>query len=124
MLRIRSLLAAAFTFVTIACASAPGAGAGGGGAGKGPITAEEVVTANVPNAYEAVSRLRLSWLRDRATGATPLVYLGTQRQVEGVGALRSIRAGEIGEIQFVARDAAVARWGLEAQGGAIVVVPK
>ena len=122
MSRFRSLLAMLLMTGALACASTPGAGAGG--ARTEPITAEELAAANVPNAYEAVSRLRQTWFRDRATGAPPVVYLANQRQQGGVGALRGISAREIAEIQYIPNREAVARWGLEAQGGAIIVVLK
>jgi hypothetical protein len=120
MLRLRSLLAIVFVLALSACASAGGGGAGG--AGKGPITAEEIATANVPTAYEAVNRLRNAWFRDRVTGEAPLVYLDSRRQLNGVSSLRDVRAHEIAEIQFVPGNEAVNRWGLEAKSGAIVVL--
>ena len=120
MLRIPALFAVLFASATLACASTQGGGSAR--SAKGPITAEEISTANVPSAYEAVNRLRNVWLRDRATGEAPLVYLDSRRQMNGIGALRDIRAHEIAEIQFVPSNEAVSRWGLEAKAGAIVVL--
>ena len=123
MLRIRTLFTLLLTAAVLAaCASTPGGGSSR--TAKGPITAEEIATANVPSAYEAVNRLRNVWLRDRATGEAPLVYLDSRRQMNGIGALRDIRAHEIAEIQFVPGSEAVSRWGLEAKAGAIVVLLK
>ena len=121
MTRLRLFLSALVASVLLACASAPGAGTTNV---AGPITAEEIATANVPNAYEAVSRLRNAWFRDRSgggAGQAPLVFFGETRQINGVADLRNIRAQEITEIRFIRGADAVGRWGMEGRGGAIMV---
>lgn len=123
MSRFRFLLSALLASVLLACASAPG---GGSASTSGPITAEEIASANVPNAYEAVSRLRNAWFRDRSGGGAvtpaPLVFVGETRQINGVSDLRNFRAQEIAEIRFVRGAEAVNRWGMDGRGGAIFVV--
>ena len=122
MTRFRLLLSTLFASVLLACASASGAGTTNA---AGPITAEEIASANVPNAYEAVSRLRNAWFRDRSGGGAvtpaPLVFLGETRQINGLADLRNIRAQEITEIRFIRGADAVGRGGMEGRGGAIVV---
>ena len=123
MPRLRLLASSLLASVLLACASAPGAGSTNA---TGPITAEEIAAANVPNAYEAVSRLRNAWFRDRSGGGSetraPLVFVGETRQINGVDDLRNFRAQEIAEIRFVRGADAVSRWGMDGRGGAIFVV--
>src|SRR5438105_1124679 len=66
------------------------------------ITAEEVMRANVPTAYEAVDRLHRQWFRSlqgEASGS-PAVYVNNQKQDEGLEALKQIPSAEISSIDY------------------------
>jgi hypothetical protein len=85
------------------------------------ITAAEIAEANLPNAYELVSRLRRPWLRrDALTGGEVVVYMDEQN-VGGVEKLRDIPAVEVAELQYLPNDAAVRRWGAAITGSVIIV---
>jgi hypothetical protein len=85
------------------------------------ITAAEIAEANLPNAYELVSRLRRPWLRrDALTGGEVVVYMDEQN-LGGVEKLRDIPAVEVAELQYLPNDAAVRRWGAAITGSVIIV---
>ena len=87
------------------------------------ITAQEIADANMPTAYDVVEKLRRQWLRRSGMGADVLVYQDEQ-QVGGAGALRDMPATTVAELQFVAYEDAVRRWGAGIKGAVIVVIPR
>ena len=111
------------------CASSAGSGAADASAdAKGSadspfvITASEIQEANMPNAYELVSRLRRPWLRqDKITGREVRVYM-EQRDIGGAEALRNIPAADVAELRFYDSDAAMKRWGQTVESSVIEVV--
>lgn len=115
-----------------ACASAGGDGASlstvsgqgaeAASADANRITAAEIAAADLPNAYELVSRLRRPWLRrDPRTGAAVAVYMDDQR-IGAASKLREIPAVDVAELHFLPYDDAVRRWGTAVEGSVIVVV--
>lgn len=129
------IIVMALVAFTTACASAGGQKAGTAGVQSGSptstgaaevdpnrITAAEITNADLPNAYELVSRLRRPWLRrDPRTGNAVSVYMDEQN-IGGASKLREIPAVEVGELQFVPYDDAVKRWGSAVKGSVIVVI--
>ncbi|HLU25623.1 MAG TPA: hypothetical protein VKZ58_07945 [Longimicrobiales bacterium] len=114
----------------VACAGASGArggptaasGAAAERADRNRLTRAEIEAANLPNAYELVSRLRRPWLRrDPQTGAEVAVYMDDQR-LGDAEKLRDIPSVEVGELLFLSYDDAVRRYGAAVQGSVIVVV--
>lgn len=130
---------------TAAASPAPATGTAATASGTAPrtnrkgsstlITADELAAANVTNAFEAIQRLRPTWLRGR--GAT------SGRQVEGsenpntlpslyvdnspygdVSQLGNLNIANIAQIQFLSATEATTRWGTNNTGGAILVVTK
>ena len=131
MLRL-SLVVLSFAVVLGACASAGGSGSVGesaaspgavaGKADQNRLTLAEIEAADLPNAYELVSRLRRPWLRrDARTGAAVVVYMDEQN-LGPASKLREIPAVDVAELQFLPYDEAVRRWGAGGQGSVIVVV--
>lgn len=114
------MLTAIFLIVT-GCASA-GTGSGTS-ATPTQITAAEIEAANVSTAYDAVDRLARRWFRDLSGGASGSVgvYLDTNERLGGASALRDIPARNVALLRYFRSGDAVARFGAEASGGAIIV---
>lgn len=94
------------------------------------ITREEIVASQAANAYEAVSRLRPTFLQSRGqttiTGSDtgyPKVYLD-HMPFGDITSLRSIDASGIHEIRYYDGPAASARFGLGNVSGAIEVLSR
>ena len=131
MHRFRILGASVLALVVFlaGCASSGGSGAADASAdakrsADSPfvITASEIQEANLPNAYELVSRLRRPWLRqDKITGREVRVYM-EQRDIGGAEALRNIPAADVAELRFFDSDAAMKRWGQTVESSIIEVI--
>lgn len=100
-----------------------------GGGQADLITRDDIVIRGLvsENAYEIVQRLRPRWLRPRGgpsfsnpAAGLAVVYLNGSRYGEPE-ILRQIRAHEINTIQFLGGPAATTRFGLNHDGGAILV---
>lgn len=108
-----------------ACASA---GAGGGTAGsRNIITAEEIAEISVTTAYEAIQRLRPTFLRARGVNSFanpdpgfPIVYVNGIRTGE-LEVLHQIQAQTVLDIEYLSASEATQRFGTGNSGGAIVV---
>jgi hypothetical protein len=108
------------------------AGTGTAGVRRNPnlITAEEIATLNVANAYEAVERLRPNFLRSRGrttlTGAAngyPNVYLNRQRY-GSIQSLRNIIASTVREIRYYSAGDAGTQFGMDNANGVVEVTLK
>jgi hypothetical protein len=91
------------------------------------LTKEEIASAHVNNAYEAINALRPSFLRYRGqttiTGSDtgyPRVYLDRQSYGD-VASLRNLEVGNIRSIRFYNAAEAATRFGLGNASGAIEV---
>jgi len=110
-----------FSFFLAACATAGGSKASTSN-NQAPITAQEISTANLPDGYALVDRLRRTWFRnDAGTGAAVSVYMD-QQNLGGSSALRDIPTAQIAELRFLPSPEAIQQFGQDAKGGAIVVV--
>lgn len=102
------------------CASA----GGGSGAPRGSSThiiPEELATVSQLDLYTAVSRLRPQWLRPGTRGQLPEVLVDGTRQQGGADILRSMRANEVGELEYMSAADATTRYGTGFPAGAILV---
>jgi hypothetical protein len=107
------------------CASGGGGASGAQPARRGSsnrIVADELATVPSLDAYQAIERLRPTWLRQRS-GTPPVVVLDGNRQ-GGLEVLQSMRATEIQEMQYLDASDATTRFGTGFQGGAILVTSK
>ncbi len=129
---LRAPIAIVVAATMVACASS-GAGSAGTRVRHSPnvITAEELATVDVANAYQAVQRLRPQFLtasrgpteRGGAAGATDggiQVYLDDTHAGD-VRALTQIPVSGIKEIRFLTAIEATQRYGTGNSAGAIVV---
>lgn len=114
----------AFALLTAACASSGTPGAGADDAERNRLTTEQIEAANLPNAYELVSRLRRAWLRDDPLTARPVVVYMDDRELGGAERLREIPAVTVAELRYVTNEEAVMRWSAGVEGSVIVVVPR
>lgn len=86
------------------------------------LTADEIAASKRPTVYDAVDRLRPSWLRkDMLTGEEVVVYMDEQ-PLGGSDKLRDMPSVDVAELQYVPHSDAVHRWGSDIKGSVIVVV--
>jgi hypothetical protein len=120
-------------FVAVGCASPatkPGSASGTRTDSRGSanlITTEQIANAQAGSAYEVISRVQPSMLRQRraraglADEAAVVVYVDAVRY-GSVDALKSIPASSIEEIRYLSPIEATARYGQGHNGGVILVV--
>jgi hypothetical protein len=86
------------------------------------LSGEEIASVSVATAYDAVARLRPSYLRSHG-GERSVVYMNTH-VVGGVEALRDIPAYRVHEIRYLTPAEARSRLGAGHDGGVIIVVTR
>jgi len=87
------------------------------------ITAEEIATISVSDAWDVVDRLRPAFLKTHGTLTPPVVYLDGMPDGE-LEALHRIQPASIQSIQFLDPLQATQRYGRAAGGGALLVTTK
>ena len=128
-MRSSKLLLLATSFTLAACASASqGSDGSSSSADETTITADQIMQANVPTAFEAVDRLHRPWFLDQVLtpNDSATIYLSTNEKFgDGKpGSLRQLPAEDVSLIQYIKGTDAVMRFGQDAKGGAIVVTRK
>lgn len=106
------------------CASGSG---GGGGAPRGSstrIVADELATVSQLDLYGAIQRLRPAWLRPGTRGQLPEVIVDGSPQAGGAEGLRSFRAGDVGQVEYMSASDATTRYGTGYTAGAILVTTR
>lgn len=113
--------------IAMACASAGTAGSGTAH-NANVLTAQEIATTNVTNAFDAIQRLRPNFFRSH--GATsisggdnglPTVYLNRQRYGD-ISTLKNIEAGAVREIHYYSPAEAMSRFSVGNPSGVIEVI--
>lgn len=132
------LLRASVSIVAIAAMAACASGGTSAGGAKpryaqNVITADELATVDVTDAYQAIQRLRPQFLSNSrgptvmgtrpGTGDGVQVYLNAQR-LGDLSSLAQIPKGDIKEIRFLTASEASSRFGTGNTAGAIVVTRK
>jgi hypothetical protein len=117
----------AFAFLAITLTGCAGGG-GSGGASEAPrrgsstrIVADELAGVAELDLYTAVNRLRPTWLRPQSRGTLPVIIVDGTPQAGGVDSLRSMRASDVAELQYMSASDATTRYGTGYTAGAIVV---
>ena len=117
--------APALAMVLAACASS---GARTAPRERNVISAEEIATLTVMDAYEVVEKLRPEFLRARGVGSLrsrqpdlPVVYVDGVR-VGGLNELRRVPRTLLAEIGYLHAADATTRYGIDHVGGAILVL--
>jgi hypothetical protein len=95
------------------------------------VTAQELSVAGDVNLYQALERVRPTFLRPRIGGGTTgvqsttlTVFYDGMQMMEGLEHLREIAARNVQEVRFLEPQQANARFGGNHSGGAIVIVSK
>lgn len=128
--RARRLLgyasAVAVSVALCACATG-GSSSGGARSTRAPIEREEIGDRMGLDVYEIVRQLRPNWLQIRGQ-ATPTggvrriqVVVDGTLQPGGVEVLRTLRGSQVQEIRHLSGQDATTRYGLDVEGGVIVV---
>ena len=123
----RSLLALLVIFAT-ACSSAPGP-ATSAPADRNAITEAELTPFAGQPVRQAIQRLRPQFLRVRGPSTITnsaeaiVVYLGTTR-MGGISVLETIPSNTVKSVQYLSPSDATQRFGLDHNGGAIVLTPR
>jgi hypothetical protein len=112
--------------ITAACASSGGTGRTTGS--RDVLTRQQLMETSSSNAFEAIQRLRPTWLRTRGTsstrGSSEIVVFMDGVRVGEVDFLRSQRLDNVIEIRFVNARDATTRWGTGFSSGVIEVITR
>ena len=87
------------------------------------ITAEEISTVSVSDAFEVIQRLRPSYFATHGTLTPPVVYVDGMPFGE-IDSLRRVQPPSIDSIQYLDPLMATQRYGRAAGGGAILITTK
>lgn len=120
------LLLVPLVAVAAACASTPEpAEEGETSSSRNVITTAQLDGMATQSAYDVVRKLKPRWLQSRGPvsfrGRTNLLVVVDEGQFEGVGHLRSIRAGDVREIRYMDARRGMLKFGDQANGGVILV---
>lgn len=114
--------------VSMGCATATTTTRPAVGVGRDVITAAEIVSSHVTDAYQAVLQLRPEFLRHRGATAVPsltppsvIVYLD-DIEFGPAESLRNVPLGRVRTIRYLSPNEADLRWGRQHPSGAIHVV--
>jgi hypothetical protein len=124
--QLRRFFLIGVTLLAAACAAQSTTG----GVSRNLITAEELARAGDVNLYDAVSRLRPTFLRPRTPANTGVqtpeisVYYDGQLMPEGLNHLREVAAKNVQEVRYLEPQQANARFGVSNSSGALVVTTK
>ncbi len=111
------------TLLAASCASGGGSGESGPRRDRNLITSEELTeVSEVDTAFDAIRRLRPSWLRGRGTSSVRVFIDGVQAGSAGV--LRDYRVDVIRECRFISPADATLRFGTGYGGGVIEVLTR
>lgn len=119
-----------FAFAALALTLAGCAGGGGGtaaGARRGSstrIVADDLSSVAEMDLFGAISRLRPTWLRPQSRGTLPVIVVDGTPQAGGVDALRTMRAADVDEVQYMSASDATTRYGTGYTAGAIIITTR
>jgi len=118
------------TVVTVVSAAALIVACAPGGQSGGPpssarnvVTAEELEASAATNLYDAIRRLRPTWLRSRSGSGSPVVFVDGIR-AGGLNRLEGIYLQAVQEVRYVSPADATLRWGTGYPNGAIDVITR
>ncbi|HEX6367927.1 MAG TPA: hypothetical protein VF006_03270 [Longimicrobium sp.] len=117
----RMLVAALVMTALAACGPAGGAAPG---RNARTITEEEIQESPATNLFDAVQRMRPSWLAPKYQGATrgyPAIFVGSQRYGE-IDSLRTVELSNVLEVHYFDPIAAASRFGRNVPFGVIQIV--
>jgi hypothetical protein len=124
-MRIHTPLIFCVAFTVAGCASAPQSVGAASDSDATRITAEQIAQVQAPTAYEVIDRLHRPWWRDKSPGAegNVVVYWSSNQKIDdgSKDVLRQVPASDVLVLEHLKSADAVARFGSEAKGGAIVV---
>jgi len=122
----RGLMPLVLTLLVTVGAASCASGGGSGGERRGSanrLVTEDLAGLDHLDAYEAVRRLRPTWLQTR-TGASPGFVLNGNAQMGGIDMMRQISVSEVLEIRFMNARDATTRFGTGYVSGAILVTTR
>lgn len=124
-----AVIVSVFSLSAGACGASPPHSDPGGVRSSDVLTIDEILASKTQNAYDAVRRLRPSFLQTRGpttllarneTPSAPMVYLDNRRYGD-VESLRTITVDGIFEIRYLSPNQAQLKWGMNHAAGVIHV---
>jgi hypothetical protein len=120
---VRLAAVVGLALLAAACASGGGSGDSGPRRDRNLITGEELTqTGELTTLFDAIRRLRPTWLRGRGNLSAKVFIDGVE--LGGTGVLRDYRVDEVRECRFVPAADATMRFGTGYGGGVIQVFRK
>jgi len=124
----RGRTALALCVLSAACASGGTSTGGASRSSRSPITREEIGDRGALDLYTVVQQLRPNWLQIRGqatpTGGVRTVRVAVDGRIQpgsGADVLRTLRGSEVKELRFMSGQDAQTRFGMDTEGGVIVV---
>ncbi len=125
-MQLRRTAAAACAMLILfgtACASSGSSGTGTSSSNRDVLTRAEIDHANSASLFDAIQRLRPSWLRGRGGRGTIQVMMDGVR-IGDVTFLQTVRSDTVIEVQYVNSRDATTRWGTGFSAGAIDIITR
>jgi hypothetical protein len=88
------------------------------------MDAAELAGVSELDVFQAITRLRPTWLRGGPQGQAPVVVLNGSPQTAGMDMLRTFRAADVATLEFMNASDATTRFGTGYGGGAILITTK
>lgn len=114
--------------LSAACASGGASMEGGARSSRSPITRSEIGDRTAVDLYTLVQQLRPNWLQTRGqvspTGGVRQVRVAIDGRLQpsmDAEALRTLHGAEVKEIRFIPGQDAQMRYGMDTEGGVILV---
>jgi len=118
-LAVAACMALGLSLGVTACASTSGGDSGD----RDLITADQLAELQNMTAYDAIRRLKPTWLRKRGTdsfrGVPGLVVMVNEVRQGGVSVLNSYQIRDVEQIRYLDPRSATMKYGTQASGGAI-----
>ncbi len=126
-MQLHRTVAAAYAMVLLfgmACSSS-GASSGTSSSNRDVLTRAEIDESNSGSLYDAIQRLRSSWLRPRGGGSQAEVQVMMDGvRVGDVSFLQNVRPESVIEVHYVNSRDATTRWGTGFTAGAIDIISR
>lgn len=127
-MQLRRTVTAAWTMAMLfglACSSSGSSSTSGSSSNRDVLTRAEIDESNSGSLYDAIQKLRSSWLRTRGGGSQAEIQVMMDGvRVGDVSFLQTVRSDNVIEVRFVNSRDATTRWGTGFTAGAIDIISR